>query len=294
MILAPLRGVTIHTFRKVFARPLMEYGFTEAFTPFITANPGLDPLKDRELRASQENLSSQVVVTPQFIGKDPNSLRFCLERIKAAGYKMADLNCGCPYPMVRNKLRGSGLLKTPDVLLKMIDVGCSVMGEGCFSIKTRLGIDCKDELLSLISSINSFPLRFITVHARTARQMYDGQCDMEAFNAIAKVAKVPIVYNGDAFVENGCVRFPSSFDQGVKVIDVMIGRGFVCALSERSDIDELLDNYINESLQELCSERAVLGRMKELLAYWSDFPRWGRIWKVAKMSRNLEEFKLCL
>ena len=114
MILAPLRGVTVRTFRKVFSEALAEYGFTEAFTPFITANPGVDPLKDRELRFGE---GGSLLVTPQFIGKDPSALRYCLERIKAHGYRTADLNCGCPYPMVRNKFRGSGLLKTRDVLI---------------------------------------------------------------------------------------------------------------------------------------------------------------------------------
>ena len=41
MILAPLRGVTIRCFRESFAEALDEYGFTEAVTPFITANAGI-------------------------------------------------------------------------------------------------------------------------------------------------------------------------------------------------------------------------------------------------------------
>ena len=49
LILAPLRGVTIRCFRETFAAEIAEAGFTEAVTPFITANAGVDPLKDREL-----------------------------------------------------------------------------------------------------------------------------------------------------------------------------------------------------------------------------------------------------
>ena len=128
MILAPLRGVTIRCFREVFTEQIREVGFTEAITPFLSANPGFDPLKDRELRGAPD----QIKVTPQFIGKDPESLRACLLRIKEAGYDTADLNCGCPYPMVRNKGRGSGLLRTPAILEKMIAVGCETMGEGKF------------------------------------------------------------------------------------------------------------------------------------------------------------------
>ena len=77
MILAPLRGVTIRTFREVFAEVLVEAGFTEAITPFIPAMRGLDPLKDRELRGT----SSTLPITPQFIGKDPAALREALKRV---------------------------------------------------------------------------------------------------------------------------------------------------------------------------------------------------------------------
>ena len=188
MILAPLRGVTIRCFRETFAEQIREAGFTEAITPFLSANPGFDPLKDRELaNISHRDTKTQsttgnsvpslplrdtIKVTPQFIGKDPESLRACLLRIKEAGYDTADLNCGCPYPMVRNKGRGSGLLRTPAILEKMIAVGCETMGEGKFSVKARLGFDGNDELLALMPMLNSFPLRFLTVHARNARQMY--------------------------------------------------------------------------------------------------------------------------
>ena len=210
MILAPLRGVTIRCFRETFADEIRAAGFTEAVTPFITAIEGFDPLKDRELRGcggggtpapygSGAGVPSrpQLKLTPQFIGKDPVALRACLEKVKAAGYDTADLNCGCPYPMVRNKGRGSGILRTPDVLRRMLEVGCEVMGAGKFSMKARLGVDRNDELLKLMPMINEFPLRSLTVHARTARQMYEGRCDGEMVREIAHVAKVPIVLNGD-------------------------------------------------------------------------------------------------
>ena len=292
-ILAPLRGVTIRCFREVFAEQIREVGFTEAITPFLSANPGFDPLKDRELRGAPD----QIKVTPQFIGKDPESLRACLLRIKEAGYDTADLNCGCPYPMVRNKGRGSGLLRTPAILEKMIAVGCETMGEGKFSVKARLGFDGNDELLALMPMLNSFPLRFLTVHARNARQMYGGECDWEAFRKVAAVAKMPIVANGDlplqshmAPCEQDCESEISRRD--TKTQSVMIGRAFIRQLGMRDDIGELLSRYIDASSAELCGPSPVLGRMKELIAYWKDLPRWKRLWPVIKIARTLDELRL--
>ena len=290
MILAPLRGVTIRCFRETFADEIRAVGFTEAVTPFITAIEGFDPLKDRELRdegRETEDGRRELRVTPQFIGKDPVALGDCLLRVKAAGYDTADLNCGCPFPMVRNKGRGSGILRTPDVLRRMLEVGCEVMGAGKFSIKARLGVDRSDELLGLMPMINEFPLRFLTVHARTARQMYEGRCDGEMVEKVEKVAKVPIVRNGD-------VEFPLSAKRSGDCFPVMIGRSFVRWLGTREDSGELLNRYIAASQTELCGDRPVLGRMKELTSYWKDLPRWKRRWNVIKLCRTVDELKSCL
>ena len=326
MILAPLRGVTIRSFRETFADAIRAAGFTEAITPFISANAGYDPMKDRELAFTVpeapsprgvgteaacrsaprgEDASGTVKVTPQFIGKDPDALRTCLEKVKAAGYDTADLNCGCPFPMVRNKGRGSGILRTPDVLRRMLEVGCEVMGPGKFSIKARLGVDRNDELLKLMPMINEFPLRFLTVHARTARQMYTGICDAEGLEEVRKVAKVPIVVNGDieftvpaASSLRGVVTAAPSVSATTRgrvgYGDVMIGRSFVRWLGTRDDSDELLNRYIVASQAELCGDQPVLGRMKELIAYWKDLPRWNRRWNIIKLCRTVDELKSCL
>ena len=300
MILAPLRGVTIRCFRETFADEIRGAGFTEAITPFIGSMQGIDPMKNYELRITNYECSGGPVhsqfairnsqflkVTPQFIGKDPEALRTCLEKVKAAGYDTADLNCGCPFPMVRNKGRGSGILRTPDVLRRMLEVGCEVMGAGKFSIKARLGVDRNDELLNLMPMINEFPLRFLTVHARTARQMYEGRCDVEQLREVESLAKVPIVPNGDIPFPIPCSLFPIPSR-------LMIGRSFVRYLGTRDDSDELLNRYIAASQAELYGDRPVLGRMKEVISYWKDLPRWKRRWDIIKLCRTVDELKSCL
>lgn len=270
MILAPLRGVTIRCFRETFADAIVAAGFAEAITPFISAMQGVDPLKDRELWSGK----CPVRVTPQFIGKDPIALRHCLVRIREAGYETADLNAGCPFPMVRNKGRGSGLLKAPDMFREMIEVGCEVMGAGNFSVKARLGVDRSDELFELMPILNAYPLRFLTVHARTAQQMYEGSCDREALARVVAAAKVPVLENGDL-----------DWRAGVG----MVGRSFVRQLGERKDVDELLRRYAEASRAELFGDRPVLGRLKELISYWKESPKWRRRWNVVKICRSVEE-----
>ena len=289
-ILAPLRGVTIRCFRETFAAELAACGFSEAVTPFITAAPGFDPLKDRELRTtpgdssaysthSTHGTSFTISLTPQFIGKDPAALRDCLVRIRDAGYETADLNCGCPFPMVRNKGRGSGLLRTPDVLRRMLEVGCEVMGSGKFSAKTRLGIESPDEIFSLLPAFNEFPLRFLAVHARTAKQMYEGRCDA------ARLARV-VAESCNRVVPNGDLAMDAAPD------GAMIGRAFVRSLGARPDSRELLLRYLAASEAELGGQdHPVLGRMKELLSYWKEIPFWRRKWDVLKLCRTCDELR---
>ena len=293
LILAPLRGVTIRCFRETFAAELAAAGFTEAVTPFISAMPGVDPLSDRELRLGAKGKGKKeegkreegkgegeegfpLRVTPQFIGKDPAAFRFCLERVKSAGYDTADLNCGCPFPMVRNKGRGSGLLRTPDVLRQMLEVGCAVMGPGKFSVKARLGVERADDLLSLMPLLNVFPLRFLTVHARTARQMYEGPCDGARLAQIETVARMPVVRNGDLGLDAPCG---------------MVGRAFIRSLGARADARDLLLRYVAASAAELCGDRPVLGRIKELVSYWKDLPAWRQKWNLLKICRTVDELR---
>ena len=292
MILAPLRGVTIRCFRETFAEVIRDAGFTEAITPFVAAMPGYDPMRNEELGASKSSNPEIPTfrVTPQFIGKDPEALRRCLERVRCFGYDTADLNCGCPYPMVRNKGRGSGILRTPDVLRRMLEVGCETMGPGRFSVKARLGVDRPDELLKLMPMINAFPLRFLTVHARTARQMYEGSCDVEMVERVEKVAKMPIVINGDIpFPLDSNTQTPKRPDNSL-----MVGRSFVRYLGRRDDARELLERYIAASRAELCGDHPVLGRMKELIAYWKDLPAWKRRWPVLKLCRTVDELRAAI
>lgn len=287
LILAPLRGVTIRCFRETFAQEMRDAGFTEAVTPFISVIAGLNPLKDRELRNMSPSAddSSHILTTPQFIGKDASALRDALEALRSASFATADLNCGCPFPMVRNKGRGSGLLRDAKTLAAMLDAGCSIMGEGAFSVKARLGVKSPDELLSVMPVLNAFPLRRLVVHARTAVQMYSGDVDIDAYRRVCEVAKMPVVYNGDA-------PLPAPGEEVSKPL--MIGRAFVRDLGVRDNSTELLLRYIRASQEELGSDRPVLGRMKELLAYWKDLPRWRRVWPLAKLARSIDELRLAL
>ena len=124
--------------------------------------------------------------------------------------------------------------------------------------------------------LNEFPLRFLAVHARTARQMYGGAVDAAALEAVRAAAKMPVVANGDLDWRGGTG---------------MVGRSFIRYLGTRDDIGDLLRRYIDASAVELCGDRPVLGRIKELVSYWRDLPQWRRRWDLVKICRSADEMR---
>ena len=269
--LAPLRGVTIRAFRETFASTIREAGFVGAVAPFIPANPGIR-VNDRLISDLMPG-SSDLPLVPQVITKHPDAMRTLLHAFRERGFDRADLNAGCPFPMIRKKGRGSGLLASPDTLERMLEAGCDEMGPGRFSLKTRLGLERADELLAILPRIDRYPLARIVVHARTARQMYSGQCDLAMAARVAAASVNRVVHNGDIPLDG----------------EGMIGRAFIRSLGARSDAAKRLADYIARSREELSGAAPVLGRMKELVAYWRDIPSWRRRWPVLKLARSVDE-----
>jgi tRNA-dihydrouridine synthase len=136
--------------------------------------------------------------------------------------------------------------------------------------------------MSLVPVINRYPLAVLTVHARTAVQMYEGSTDKASFEEVLSAAKVPVMYNGDADV---CDVWDGP---------LMVGRSFIRGLANRPDAKELLFHYMDVSREELCGDTPVLGRMKELLSYWCQEPSWRGRWSFVKICRSTEELAMAV
>ena len=177
LCLAPLRGVTVRAFRNLFATWFEPPD--RAVAPFIPTFAG-EKVKPVLLQDVDPGFGQKIPVVPQVIGKDPAQLRTLLRSFKSLGYTCADLNAGCPWPFVAKKGRGAGLMRDAAAFGRMLEVGCEEMPDG-FSVKVRLGMDKPDLLAQRMSIINAFPLREVAIHARTAKQMYEGMVMLEAF-----------------------------------------------------------------------------------------------------------------
>lgn len=270
--LAPLRGVTGCAWREAFCRHFG--GLSRAVAPFISTVHGAR-IRPALLADVAPARNQGLPLVPQAIGKDPADLTVLLAALRDLGYARADLNAGCPWPMVARKGRGAGLLANADVLRRMLDAGCASLPHG-FSIKVRLGLNTPELLAQRMEILNAYPLCEVTIHPRTARQMYTGQVDLPAFAACLQSCRHPVVYNGDIRTVQDGARLRALFP-GIN--RWMIGRGLVAdpwlAARLRGDLrprdPARLRAFLADLLAVVCAEspgeKQTLGRMKELWGY---------------------------
>lgn len=302
LILAPLRGVTGLRFRQAFQAHLS--GLDRAVAPFIATVQG-PRVKPEILRGVDPAAQpAGLPLVPQVIGKDPAQLRVMLRAMKALGYADVDLNAGCPWPFVAKKGRGAGLLRDERVLGEMLAAGCEELGPGRFSVKVRLGLDDATLLPRRLPLIQSFPLRELCVHPRTARQMYEGTVDLDAFARVADACALPLVYNGDIRTLGDFARLSARFPA---VRRWMLGRGVVAnpflaesihAGRDTRDLDRFRDwhaDLLARYAADAPGDHALLGHLKELWAYLAPtFQRGDRLWDALKLTRTRDEFERVL
>ena len=298
ILLAPLRGVTGLPFRQALVAHMG--GVDRAVAPFVATVQGAR-VKPEILRGLDPAVQPKgLPLVPQVIGKDPGQFRVMLHAIQALGYADVDLNAGCPWPFVAKKGRGAGLLRDEAALAAMLEAGCETLGPGHLSLKVRLGLDDATLLPKRLPLIQSFPLRELCVHPRTAKQMYTGAVDLDAFARVAEACTLPLVYNGDIRAPADLPRLAARFPN---VDRWMIGRGLVAnpflAESIRTgqdtrDLDRFHawhEDFVARTAAVSPGDHALLGHLKEAWGYLhTSFADGDRLWDALKLTRTRAEF----
>ena len=271
--LAPLHGVTVRIFRDAYLARFP--GFDSAVAPFIVAVPGRR-VKDRHFLDLVPRLEERVPVIPQILGNDPEGFIETAKALEDAGYGEVNWNLGCPYPMVADKKRGSGLLPYPDAISAFLERVCPRLGIG-LSVKMRLGRYDARESEVLVPVLNAYPLRKVVIHPRIGVQMYDGNVDLVGFSSLAGALRHPVAYNGDITTAAGFRELSERFPA---VAEWMIGRGALAdpflparivglPLPERplAEIRAFHDDLYRAYRERLSGPAHVLDKMKEIWFY---------------------------
>jgi tRNA-dihydrouridine synthase B len=302
--LAPLHGVTNRVFRDAYFRHFS--GFDGAMAPFVGAVPG-DDAKPRHFKdllpgpAAAPLASAQPPLAAQILGNEAEALADTAGVLVGLGYEEIDLNLGCPYSMVANKRRGSGLLPYPEKVGELLDALCSVKAARV-SAKVRLGRFDAGEILRLMPILNARPLARVIIHPRIGVQMYRGVPDLDGFERAAGLCGHPVVYNGNIGSRGDFESLASRFPW---VDSWMIGRGAIAnpflpeeikrmaALRDRGERIRAWHEDLYRSYQEaLCGPGHLLDKMKELWVYLgASFPGKKRQLYAISRSRIKAEYE---
>ena len=256
LILAPMRGITTMHYRKAFVRHFQ--GLDIEMAPFIST-VGAERINPKLLKDVLPSSNSGLPLIPQLIGNRADDFVRMACALRELGYNEVNWNLGCPHKPIRKKRRGSGLLPHPDTVDAILDQICD-RSPVKISVKVRLGVSDKSELMNLIPVLNKYPLSEVIIHPRTAEQMYNGTVDLDAFEEAFHALELPVCYNGDiidlAFFQSLQKRFPD-------INRFMLGRGllanpFLCEEIKNSLTDESPDG--SSGLQHGCRPGAPTRR----------------------------------
>jgi len=297
--LAPLQGLTDWIFRESYTQHIG--AFDKTFTPFVRMQNGefYRPSQCNDLLPEHNQMQQPV---PQFLGKDVASfLRFeelCLEH----GYNEANINMGCPYPMVTGKGMGAGLLANPNTIKQLLE-GVFASTKLKISVKCRLGLEKPTDFESLIPIFNAFPLEEMIIHPRIGKQQYKGEADMEAFANYAKQLKHPVCYNGDILTVSDVEKLRTLAPQ---VECIMIGRGvlqnpFLLSEIRGQELSQtnkmvMLRKFhaamIEHSKTKYSGDLHFLKRFEEFWSYHAEgFENGHKIYKQVKKSKSLAQYE---
>ncbi|WP_303012047.1 tRNA-dihydrouridine synthase family protein [uncultured Bacteroides sp.] len=216
---APLQGYTEVVYRNAHAACFG--GADVYYTPFVRLEK--EGFRRKDIRGLEPAENRVPRLIPQLIAPTPEKAEAVLSLFIEKGYTEADINLGCPFPMLAKRHNGSGLLPYPEEVKALLELTLKYPRIS-FSVKMRLGWERPDECLALAPVINDFPLRHITMHPRLGKQQYKGKADLEGFAAFLHLCRHPLIYNGDIDSPEDIRRIQKLFPA---VAGVMIGRGLL-------------------------------------------------------------------
>ena len=296
---APIQGHTDATFRNLHAAQFR--GIEVYYTPFIRVEHG-NTFRPRDLRDCAPAGNTVPRLVPQVLGGEPEELRLSLGVLRDMGYRQADINMGCSFPMIARRGKGAGLLPSPERVKALLAV-LDEFGEVCCSVKMRLGWERADECLALLPVLNAAPLSAIFMHARLGTQEYKGDTDPAAFGTFSEGCAHPLFYNGDLRTVEDIQAIRERFPA---IRGVMIGRGLLAnpALAEeyvsgvlltdeerRRRFRQFHDALFAAYAERLQGDAHLLMKMK---TFWEEFMPWTdrkilkKIHKSTKMTQYRE------
>ena len=278
LVLAPMAGVSVQAFRRQGRR----FGAGLVCSEMVSC-AGLEHRNERTLGYLRVG-GDEHPLAIQIFGSEPEAMAEAARMVEAAGADLVDINFGCPVRKVTKTGAGATLLDDPARACAIVEAVAGAV-DVPVSVKMRRGLEdgsraCLDVGRRLVEA----GAATLTLHPRSARQMYTGRADHALTAELVSLVDVPVVASGDITSRARAQTVLATTGAAA----VMVGRGAQgnpWALREivdgdgseptREEVAAELILFVRETVREL-GERRASGFLKKFYGWYlgrGRFPR---------------------
>ena len=191
LVLAPMAGVSVQAFRRQGRR----YGAGLVCSEMVSC-AGIEHRNERTLGYLRVAADEHPLAI-QLFGCEPEPMAEAARMVEAAGADIVDLNFGCPVKKVTRTGAGATLLEDPDRASTLVEAVAETV-DLPVSVKLRRGVtNGSRACLELGPRLVEAGAASLTLHPRSAEQMYTGTADHTLTAELVALVDVPVIASGD-------------------------------------------------------------------------------------------------
>jgi tRNA-dihydrouridine synthase B len=270
IVLAPMAGVSVQAFRRQGRR----FGAGLVCSEMVSC-AGLSHGDERTLGYLRIG-RDETPLAVQIFGSEPGVMAEAARMVEDAGADMVDINFGCPVRKVTKTGAGATLLEDPERACRIVGAVAGAVSVPV-TVKMRRGLaDGSRDALDVGPRLVEAGAAALTLHPRSAEQMYTGTADHALTIELVQRVDVPVIASGDVTSRE---RAQELLDQ-TGCAAVMIGRaaqGNPWAVGEiagtadcepsREEVVAELVVFMRATVQELGEHRAT-GFLKKFYGWY--------------------------
>lgn len=281
LVLAPMAGVSVQAFRRQGRR----FGAGLVCSEMVSC-AGIEHRNERTLGYLRV-ASDEHPLAIQLFGSDPAVMGEAARMVEAAGADIVDLNFGCPVRKVTKTGAGATLLDNEPLACAIVEAIADATSLPV-TVKMRRGLrNGSRTCLDIGPRLVEAGAASLTLHPRSAEQMYTGTADHALTAELAASVDVPVVASGDVTSHQRAEAVLAATGAAA----VMVGRG---AQGNPWGLREIVDgrqtwpsreavvaelvHFIRETVREL-GERRATGFLKKFYGWYLGQGRFPRAFK---------------
>jgi len=191
LVLAPMAGVSVQAFRRQGRR----FGAGLVCSEMVSC-AGLSHGNERTL-GYLRIAADEHPLAVQIFGGEPGVMAEAARMVEDAGADLVDINFGCPVRKVTKTGAGATCLDEPARACRIVEAVAEAVSIPV-SVKMRRGIQNGSRTcLEIGPRLVEAGAATLTLHPRSARQMYTGEADHSLTAELVELVDVPVIASGD-------------------------------------------------------------------------------------------------